>query len=724
MHAIGKVLRQGEPTIACTLWRVVPDIASFAVELSLLRAGAIENLPLNAKIAVIPLSTEDIAQLEEPSQGVLGALELRKAARVKRSRHPSPGDLKCADWEYVAERGSAKVRRLTLPPISFVAVDLADSSGGVLRGHRPVLGRYARAKRGVRPSITSVKQGSVTRKTLQVLAESDLIILNAQLLRSRRSRDDIRKVLHFSVDRKLPTLLLIAGPGDLLFLDLPDLQICPRWLTNTASVTDSQFRITVTCQDRLAAERSFEFAVRDLEAGELAAEISLGKAAWWAKRGALTQNQHPLVSKFNRRFDDLLIEQPLLAGRLTGLHELLNNDSSQPGAERLDMLINKIEESFGKSIFILVRDMASAQELKQALAARLAITSLEEHKISIRTPNVGLADVHDSEVSVSAGYFGMRTLDLLLAAAPSICELILDPLEVRIAAAHVREMHASAIAGECTQATTILHRLEQELSKHVIGFSDDMLDVGLLRFGPIPIGREGVPRYVPNHNEVGLCFSDGTRLDVARNARFEMVGDGLKRLKAVAAADLKSGDQVIILDESSRSLYSDLLLEALDNGPLKGKAEQRDTWLTIVQSLRSVNRTSVPEIARRMSESGSPTDPVTIRTWLRSDKETAAVPDTFERFVAFSAALGISAPADELSGMYESIRSWRRAHRLLGRELARAIKAAYVGRLSAASLQRIERNWGLGARELVESARIGVIEEVIVPGEVNADAAI
>src|SRR5687768_4757154 len=99
-----------------------------------MRGGVVPQLPLNPRIAYLPLSVEDLAGIDEPSRGVIEVLAKRREARVRRAAAGIRGDLKCADWEYSVEHRAAKFQNLTLPARSFVALDMVDSSGTVIRG--------------------------------------------------------------------------------------------------------------------------------------------------------------------------------------------------------------------------------------------------------------------------------------------------------------------------------------------------------------------------------------------------------------------------------------------------------------------------------------------------------------------------------------------------------------------------------------------------------------
>jgi hypothetical protein len=72
---------------------------------------------------------------------------------------------------------------------------------------------------------------------------------------------------------------------------------------------------------------------------------------------------------------------------------------------------------------------------------------------------------------------------------------------------------------------------------------------------------------------------------------------------------------------------------------------------------------------------------------------------------------------------FSHIHEWRVRPRRAGREIAQAIRLAYTGRLGPASSARIEREWGVGVRALIEAAQVGIVDEVILPRGVAEEAA-
>ena len=107
-------------------------------------------------------------------------------------------------------------------------------------------------------------------------------------------------------------------------------------------------------------------------------------------------------------------------------------------------------------------------------------------------------------------------------------------------------------------------------------------------------------------------------------------------------------------------------------------------------------------------------DLTTIRTWLPSDtSDDCGVPESEAVFLAFATALEITLPVDTLRQWYLGIKRLRIHHRVIGRELGKAIRGAYLGRLDAVTIARMEREWGVQAKELLEAARVAVVDDVI-----------
>ena len=78
-------------------------------------------------------------------------------------------------------------------------------------------------------------------------------------------------------------------------------------------------------------------------------------------------------------------------------------------------------------------------------------------------------------------------------------------------------------------------------------------------------------------------------------------------------------------------------------------------------------------------------------------------------------------PRDILSGWFLSINRLRINHRKIGREVVRAIRGNYLGRLDPVSVARMDKEWGVEAKTLLEAARVATIDDVIPLGSETHD---
>ena len=70
-------------------------------------------------------------------------------------------------------------------------------------------------------------------------------------------------------------------------------------------------------------------------------------------------------------------------------------------------------------------------------------------------------------------------------------------------------------------------------------------------------------------------------------------------------------------------------------------------------------------------------------------------------------------PRDILSDWFIDINRLRINHRKIGRELVRAIRGAYLGRIDPVSVAKMEKEWGVEAKTLLEAARVAIVDDVI-----------
>jgi len=702
-------------------WKRMPYFPLLPFHLHLRWPGRIDSLPLNPRIGIVPFFESDFFTVSMPLYGVGEVVDRRTKARVGRgSKRSFSEDFVPQDWESGAAKRRSKLGKLVLPGVSYVAIDRVTPEGEVIPGHRSVLGRIT-ARTGARPFVLAPTKRGTSTRSASVFGELDVLLANAQGLRGHRTISSLRTILGRCLG-KIPMLILASSPTDVLALFEEGIEECVR-LQFIGDVQSSlQAAVTVVGRDRPSADREFEFAVEGLEQRGLGDLVRIAKAAWWAMRQALYQpSTEPFeVRRFITAHDKALMQTPAEGALLTGVRQLLVREMSNQElkAERVRALIDAILSVPGNSgTLVLVRDEDEAQQLKVSLAQEIALSpeAIEQLGVHI-VGRRGYWPDRQFSAAIAAGYFGTRTMDTLLACRATHVQFVVDPIEAR--AAWYQTQRTADLLRSCgaVGAEGVLRNLTRELSDHVAAFGDTVeLSLALSKLENGAYADEVVRSQTPSPQHALLVFTDGSAIEVGLHARFEVIREAGKRLKALEACELEPGDQVVVLREDSRALFSERLLDVLDQGPLARQAEKRATWLAVVQSVYAAHRSTAQSIAQAMKERGHPVDLATVRSWLRFDQTDAMVPDRPDRFTAFASALGIGIEPNELLDLYNGIQNWRVNHRKFGRELARAVRSAYLGRLDATTLRKIEQDWGLNARQLVEGARVAVVDEVILP---------
>jgi len=418
-------------------------------------------------------------------------------------------------------------------------------------------------------------------------------------------------------------------------------------------------------------------------------------------------------------------EFSLEASMLTAAKQLLLREVTNKAlqTERAKAVIDATLTAPGsKGTLVLVKDEEEARKLRVTLADEMDLPTeaLEELGVFI-TGRASYWPDHPFSAAVAAGYFGGRTLDVLLASRAPLLRFILDPIEARVAWFQLQKIAEVLKSAEASQAETVILGIAGELSQHVAAFGDIVeLSLQIIDTGRKTAADEAVRSQPSSSQNITIVFTDGSTIEVTQHARFEVVREAGKRLKTLEATELESGDQVVVPEEDSRALFSEQLLATLDQGSLADQAEKRSTWLSVVQAIFATRRPSAQAIVQGMEEQGYPVDLATVRSWLRFDSsEEASVPDRPDRFMAFASTLGISLPPETLLDLYGGIQKLRVNHRKFGRALVRAVRAAYLGRLDAVTLRKIERDWGINARQLVEGARVATVDEVVLPERIE-----
>jgi len=716
--------------IVLQLWRRTSCVALLPFHLHARWPDAVRELPLSSVFGIVPFSQADLLIADLHLYSISEASCVRKEARKIRHQENRllDSDLQITDWE----QGFGRHHELAgtrLSGTAYVAIDRVSPEGAIVPGHR-ALGRIA-VRVGIRPSVLVPPRSGVKNGSADCLAGVDVLVVNLQSLRGRKVLEGVGKVLKARGVRRA-TLIVGASPSDILAAGLEGLARDAQISIVGSVPRVAEVEVTDVGRDRLLAERSFAFGFEDLPVSgpQLDRVLELAKSAWWAIRQSLSPNlgDLPEVRRFSAAVDNYAQESSTDATQLTaGVTTIREATLDVTGVnERRQAVVDVVlSGKWQESILVLTRDSASAVTLRNELSRLLdvPVDGLETLGVYVQNHRLWPPDRPISQV-VASGYFGQTTIDVMLAARAPNLHLILDPIEARVAFFGVERLINYLNSSGLSTATPPLIALKAVLAVHAPSAEGSIaMSLGLTPSSLNTSGRIQQPLDKPVAGEVAVLLTDGSRLDVSAGSRFEVLGHVGGRMRTVSVSELQPGDEIVLLFDDSRIIFSEKVIETIDRGPLRPLAEKRSQWLTIVSAIYRTTNPNLATVTRRMAELGQVIDYGTVRSWVTFEKETeAAVPESRERFLAFADAIGIRIAPDDLIGFYSAIRALRVRHRLVGRELARAIRAAYLGRMDAGTRARIERQWGINAVQLLEAAHVGTVDEVIFP-EGDADAA-
>jgi hypothetical protein len=705
-----------------SLWKRLPFIPLFAAHLHLRWPGQVKSLPLSPRIGIFPFFASDLDLLCRPLYNVQKAQSVRQTARAKRfSISPTPKGELYPDWEQAVDRRRHKLQHLVLPASSFISIDRVNESGDIKQGNRQIIGRFA--PRGEpRPQLLVPARVEVTRQLIRAFGGLDLVLINVQNIRGKQLASSIEYFLR-EIPATVPILILASSPADLLFvgaLEPPSKN--PVILTGVNRT--SNMKVKEVNRDRPQAERQFCFAIEGLsEKSDIMFRlVSQAKRTWWATRQSMSVDTPRESMAFARLYSDMLDRSPGCELELLEETKRLILQESENAAmrdERRNSLIQAVlHDAKGGSLLVLVRSDGAAEELKSMLARYLDVSVTELSSLGVDVLNVfGPWPTAVYQTCVACGYFGTSTIDMLFASGAHAGVLIVDPIEARVAIWDIEKRFCGV--PDLPDALTadfrsLSAKLEAIASPSAAPISlptlsgDSMRSASALTAASMYAGK---PTYVC------LCFADGSTQQSTANARFEVAGGKHRQLQSIAAKDLNIGDQVVLLNDDERAGFSERLLQAMDEGRLRNDKQTRSTWVLTLRAIRSGVKVSVPEIKQRMEKEGVEVDASTIRTWLPSaSSDECGVPEGEDAFLAFAKAVEISMPRDTLSDWFISINRLRINHRKIGRELVRAIRGNYLGRLDPVSVARMDKEWGVEAKTLLEAARVATIDDVIPLG--------
>ena len=729
---VKRAIEKKSTVIALQLWERTPTIALLPFQLHLRWPERIELLSLNATFGFAPYFASDQAIVSGAniSYSVSDASTAREHARRNRGQAGThqPNDFRITDWEQGYQRHSDELKDTNLAGSSFLGVDVV-SDGEIGKGNRSVLGRVA-VRNAHRPFLLVPSRGGVSNPSAQLLAAVDLLLINLQGVRGSNALDSIRTILSVRASNS-STVIVASSPSDLVALDVPSvLQSAEILCLGTAPAIMDVGIVTVS-PNRYLEDRNFEFAVDDLRgrSGAMDHLVELAKRAWWASQQSLGQiDLDPEIKRFESALERMASNVSDDASLFTMGKDLISGvaaDRNRATARRAAVTDAAINTSGNSGVLIVARG-TSARIVREEMSSLLdlPVNALSDLGVRVESPfSYSAFGMAPPDVVIVAGYFGLPTIDKILSSGARTVRLVLDPIEARAAWWGIRKLARFLKEHGMNEGIDALERLADGIADAIpTQLRSVTTDLEILPtwfdFPTVPKGAVDAMRtYVEDSSNVIVFLTDGTRLDVGEKTRFDLLGTLGTHLKTITAKQLSPGDEVILLNEDSRGLFSEHLINALDTGVLKDAAEQRQLWLMLVRAQTASRNIKASTVAARLAEAGDHVNLATVRSWIVDEGPEARVPNSRERFLRLVSALEIDIPDEKLVRMYEGIKRVRIGHRVAGRKLGRMIRAAYLDRLDAGALSRLQNEWGLDILQLIESARVAVVDEVVLPTE-------
>lgn len=724
LPAIGRAVATRSTIGVLSLWRpnlVAPLIVS---HLHLRWPGQVEGLPLTPVIAVMPFSRSDWDLTAEPIYSVNDTRRARQLARVSRhgkGKHCS-GDLHLPDWEQALERKSSKLENLILPAESFLSFDRVTATGELRRGNRRLIGRIA--PRGeLKPQVLVPAELELESGGFDALATADVVILNAQNLRGRRTFQLLKCAVQ-ALRNRVPLVVLAASPADLDAVGFFATRNSKDGIITLSEKWEAITTHTATVgQERLSAEREFAFSLEGLEERQtdLLGLMALARRAWWAARQMISCDVIPReVSRFQSALENGQSRQMADVGLLNEAKRLIDREvgNSASHEERLDALANFTLHDRSSRDILVITGSGGVRDAARGLAKSLGVTDAELPILGVQVCSVfEPTPLKRFDACIASGYFGPATIDMVFASKATRVYFVVDPIEARIAIWDLQNRFRQFSAFVPKEVESSFLRMGEILERHAAQNADTVSLTSLQDFGLQPSLSSGLARPLVTGlpaNVVSIFFTDGLVLEATANTRFVVFG-GRRRLalKPVAAKDLKPGNQVVLVEQESREAFAETIMNAVDEGRYKKEAATRKTWLTLVRTVCAGKSLSATVISRRLRSAGLDVDPTTVRNWMKGgNDEDLGVPERLDWFKALARAIELSLPDATLEDWFRDIRRLRVAHRNVGRDLAKAIKGVYLGQLDAPTLAKIDRDWGVQARELISAARVATVDDI------------
>lgn len=703
-----------------SLWQHIPSVALLAPHLHLKWPGRVNSLPITPRIGLFPFFGTDIELLSQPLYKAQRAQIERQKARTRRLGATNPpggrSDL-YQDWEQALDRRRSKMGSLVLPASSYLSIDRVTETGHIKVGTRSTIGKFA-PRHAPRPQILVPAKAEITRQLVREFDDLDLVLVNVQNIRGLQLARSIEYFLSH-ISPSVPMLILASSPADLVLtgaLNPPAVAT----MVFSAPIPLSSFEVKLVNRDRPLRERQLSFALDGLDTrSELLERLVVqAKRTWWATRQSLVHDTPREAAAFEALCADMTSRLP---GEelelLSEVRRLIAEESaaSELRQERRQAVINAaLHDGGSRTVLIIVRSDAAADDLRSSISTELGVepselSQLGIHVITVFSPWPSMP----YDTCITAGYFGTNTIDMLFASRANKRKLVVDPIEARVAVWD-SERRFSAVLDLPPGAIESLRTLTELLEPHACPSSEP---ISLSSLFPERQTSASSATHAENPGKplyVCICFADGSTRQVPANARFEVLGRKRLQLQSVTAKELSVGDQVVLLHDDERAAFSEKLLHLLDQGKFRQGSSTRSSWINMIRLVRAQTSISATTIKRKLESASVSAHVTTVNSWLPSAVEDdCGIPDTLPVFLAFASALGITLPQETLRQWFADIHRLRVDHRKIGRQLARAIRGAYLSRLDPVTVARMEREWGLQAKMLLEAARVAVVDDVI-----------
>jgi hypothetical protein len=707
-------MQKGGPIIALDLWKPAPYVVLLPSQLSLVWPDLFSNWPLNASYGIVPLTYASREWLARPIYSVGTAHEARRRARHARDidTRGCANDFRHPDWEE-ALLNHPELLNAVVSADSVFAFDTVDRRGLLSLGSRRTFGRYA-PRRALRPQVIAATPAAPASAAAERLSCVDLLLVLTTEARSQRAISLVQRCIRGRPGQ--PTLLAGSTPSEVL--RVWDGDPLPTVVVSDTTAIPSVQTVLVN-SERTQLEARYEYFIGELRgrSPELDRLVAEAQGAWWSAWQSLdSELTHEFaISTLEdsvHRFQDA---HPLEATEVGSIYQLPIEVATDD--ERRQRLLEAIIEcvrgrvchDVDERVLVLVRNSRAIYVLKERLTSARDFPSgrwLQTQVVVVTDREPLKLGQADSVVVV--GLRGMRTIDAMLTSRARHVSLVMDPIEARVMN-HLLEQQIRVLTGasgvrDSLAALQVLADAALSVAAPRVGslVTIDSYDP-VVGFAASPIA-EVVGRLndnLPSEEAVQVSFSDGTTVGMARGHLLDILPAGNRRRFATTKADeLQPGDIVLILESDPRQSFSQRLLDTLDDGILQPLADKRQVWSAMVSALAAAKKLNLSAIRRRIAEEGVTVGYAAVRSWVQRPGTDGTCPDSWQSFNAFSRAVGIGLPDDELRAMYDAIRKLRVLHRLAGRNLSKAMLAAAMGSLDVTGLERIESQWGFTAREL------------------------